>query len=122
MFKHNDLVTNKKDLYLKWEDSLECGVYTEFNLNDVKNQTNYYFPYDLIYLLDENFKDNSFVLTSYIKKQTIIGRVVHLFYNQQDEPVDVKLVLLLPIRNLYIELPISILKIWNYEQNNLSLC
>lgn len=108
MFKIGDIVTNKKDLYLKWEDTLECGLY-------IINDKRYLFSYDLIYILDTTFKENSFVLTSYIKKESFFGKIITTFVDRNNKVFEVKLILLFPIRNLYIYLPIEILKFWKYK-------
>lgn len=119
LFQAGDTVTTQKDLYLRWDDHLNCAIY-----KDDATSEEYFIPYDIIFELNSNFSDNS--LSVFIRKNTIIGEIVQIFSKNHHRALtkavltstyttyySAKIVTVVPLHNFYITLPLILLKKYN---------
>lgn len=119
LFEVGELITNSADLYLRWDDLLDAGIYT-----DVHTEKEYCIPREIMEKLDENLSDNSLMI--FVRKESIVGEIVALYSRKSNKPLQkairtptymayytVKIVTILPLHNYYIILPLISMKKYN---------
>lgn len=116
IFNSGDIVTNQKPIYVRWDDSADCGFFGDGDKNE-----EFIMPKEVLVAADNMYTDNT--LVAYLPAECITGQICMIHSSKHPRPLNraiitsaytayykAKIVTLDPVRYFYIELPLIMLK------------